>query len=149
MQLVHPPYFMHFGYEDNFWERDSIHEDVLIRTQMGLLKEGDSFSIDSIIVTPTSDFLEKTEYLVETDTIAVPYTLGYLNGGSVVCYQDDSVVENFSECPRDSLRGPPSSRVSWACKKICVEEKAERCVSGIEARAGERPDGERVCSCVG
>ena len=127
MQLVHPSYFMHFGYEDNFWERDSIHEEILVRTQMGLLKEGDSFSVDSIIVTPTADFLEKTSYLVETDTIAVPYTLGYLNGNDIVCYQDDSIVESFSECPRDSV-----SVLITDCFKITRTRTLKMFGNGVE-----------------
>ena len=101
--LTHPIYFTWPGYTGaDFWSVDAVQEELFLQSNMGLLLEGDSLHVDSVFVTSTGDYLVTTEYVVETDTIAVPYTLGELLGNQVVCHQNGAEVEDFQDCPQDS-----------------------------------------------
>ena len=97
-QLTHPVYFYWPGFSGSeFYVDEALKEEIVIHTNMGLLREGDSLHVDSVYVTDIGHYQVIDEYVVDVDTIAVPYTLGSLIGTQVVCNQDGLTQDDFSD----------------------------------------------------
>ena len=65
----------------------------------GELREGEYVFHDTLIENSTGNYFVESEFKVEADTIAVPYTLWELKGNEVMCKQDSSLITDFTSCP--------------------------------------------------
>jgi len=100
VKLFHPYYFKHYGYiADNIWFDNDVYEEVFLYTKGGYLRDGERVSHDTLITTPTGDYNVRTEYEIDSDTISVPYTLWEMVNGQVVCKDNNTPVDHFTECP--------------------------------------------------
>jgi len=99
VKLFHPYYFKYYGYiADKIWFDNDVYEEVFLYTKGGYLRSGERVSHDTLIVTSTGDYNVRTEYEVDSDTISVPYTLWEVINGQVVCKDDNTVVDHFTQC---------------------------------------------------
>ncbi len=128
VKLFHPYYFKHYGYFDKgIWFDNNVFEEIFLYTKGGILREGEDIGYqDTLIITPTGDYNIRTEYQVEADTIIVPYTVWEIVNGQIVCKNDNSEVDGFTQCT------PGSDAFINDCFKITRTRTITLIANGVE-----------------